>query len=124
MPRKRDGFVPSGDVAEAVALPGDRALTHHAAALPVQRSFTRLLHPARPGAIQSITKASPTQGQLRQWKRRLGRACKLAIASVVGKIGSARRLTGAGVRPQRFRSAGQKRIGCHRRVRREPRRKL
>ena len=28
MPRKRDGFVPLGDVTEAVALPGDRALTH------------------------------------------------------------------------------------------------
>ena len=27
MPRKRDGFVPLGDVAEAVALPGDHALT-------------------------------------------------------------------------------------------------
>ena len=28
MPRKRDGFVPLGDVAEAVSLPDDRALTH------------------------------------------------------------------------------------------------
>ena len=28
MLRKRDGFVSLGDVAEAVALPGDRALTH------------------------------------------------------------------------------------------------
>ena len=31
MPRKRDGFVPLGDVA-AVELSGDRALTHRAAA--------------------------------------------------------------------------------------------
>ena len=28
MPRKRDGFVPLGDVAEAVEFPSDRALTH------------------------------------------------------------------------------------------------
>ena len=42
MPRKRDGFVPLGDVAEAVALPGDRALTHRTAALPARRHFTRL----------------------------------------------------------------------------------
>ena len=41
MPRKRDGFVPLGDVAEAVALPSDRALTHRAA-LPTRRHFTRL----------------------------------------------------------------------------------
>ena len=40
MPRKRDGFVPLGDVAEAVALPGDRALTHSAAS--TRRHFTRL----------------------------------------------------------------------------------
>ena len=42
MPRKRDGFVPLGDVAEAVAFPGDRALTHRAAASPARRHFTRL----------------------------------------------------------------------------------
>ena len=30
MPRTRDGFVPLGDVSQAVALPGDRALTHRA----------------------------------------------------------------------------------------------
>ena len=40
MPRKRDGFVPLGAVAEAVALPGDRALTNRAAASPGH--FTRL----------------------------------------------------------------------------------
>ena len=38
MSNKRNGFVPLGDVAEAVALPGDRALTGGAAA----RRFTRL----------------------------------------------------------------------------------
>ena len=32
MPRKRDGFVPLGDVAEAVELPDGRALTHRSAA--------------------------------------------------------------------------------------------
>ena len=42
MPRKRDGFVPLGDVAEAVELPGDRALTHRAAAPQARRHFTRL----------------------------------------------------------------------------------
>ena len=42
MPRKRDGFVPLGDVAEAVKLPGDRALTNHAAAQTARRHFTRL----------------------------------------------------------------------------------
>ena len=41
MPRKRDGFVPLGDVAEAVALSGDRALTHRTAPSP-RRSFTLL----------------------------------------------------------------------------------
>ena len=42
MSRKRDGFVPLGDVAEAVKLPGDRALTNHAAAQTARRHFTRL----------------------------------------------------------------------------------
>ena len=43
MPRKQDGFVPLGDVAEAVTLPGDRALTHRDAAAPAaRRGFTRL----------------------------------------------------------------------------------
>ena len=43
MPRKQqDGFIPLGDVAEAVVLPGDRALTHRAAASPARRGFTKL----------------------------------------------------------------------------------
>ena len=42
MPRKRDGFVSLGDVAEAVTLPGDRALTHRADASPTRRHFTQL----------------------------------------------------------------------------------
>ena len=42
MTRTRDGFVPLGDVAEAVALPGDRALTYRAAATSAPRRFTRL----------------------------------------------------------------------------------
>ena len=42
MPRKRDGFIPLGDVSQAVALPGDRALTHRADASPARRPFTRL----------------------------------------------------------------------------------
>ena len=40
MPRKRDGFVPIGDVAGAVELPGDRALTP--AAPQTRHHFTRL----------------------------------------------------------------------------------
>ena len=42
MPRKRDGFVPLGDVAGAVELPGDHVLTHRAAAAPARRRFTKL----------------------------------------------------------------------------------
>ena len=42
MPRKRDGFVPLGDVAEAVKLPGDRALARRADTPPARRHFTRL----------------------------------------------------------------------------------
>ena len=42
MPCTRDGFVPLGDVSQAVALPGDRALTHRADASPARRPFTRL----------------------------------------------------------------------------------
>ena len=42
MPRKRNGFVPLGDVAEAVELPGDRALTHRAVTPPARRHFTQL----------------------------------------------------------------------------------
>ena len=42
MPRKRDGFVPLGDVAEAITLPGDRALTHRADASLTRRHFTQL----------------------------------------------------------------------------------
>ena len=42
MPRERGGFVPLSDVAGAVELPGDRALTHRAASSPARRHFTRL----------------------------------------------------------------------------------
>ena len=42
MPRKRDGFVPLGDVAGAVDLPGGRILTPRAAAPPALHHFTRL----------------------------------------------------------------------------------
>ncbi len=45
MPRERDGFIPLGDVTEAVELPGNRALTNRAAA----PSSATSLHPARPG---------------------------------------------------------------------------
>ena len=42
MSNKRNGFVPIGDVAEVVELPGDRALTHRAVAPQARRPFTRL----------------------------------------------------------------------------------
>ena len=42
MSRKRDEFIPLGDVAEAVELSAGRALTHRAAASPALRPFTRL----------------------------------------------------------------------------------
>ena len=40
MPHKRDGFVPLGDIAGGVELPGDRALTP--AAAQTWHHFTRL----------------------------------------------------------------------------------
>ena len=40
MPHKRDGFVPLGDIAGTVELPGDRALTP--AAPEARHHFTRL----------------------------------------------------------------------------------
>ena len=40
MPHKRDGFVPLGDIAGTVELPGDRALTP--AAPQARHHFTRL----------------------------------------------------------------------------------
>ena len=40
MPRKRNGFVPLGDIAGGVELPGDRALTP--AAAQTWHHFTRL----------------------------------------------------------------------------------
>ena len=42
MARKRDGFVPLGDVAGAVDLPGGRVLTHRAAAPQARHHFTTL----------------------------------------------------------------------------------
>ena len=42
MERKRDGFVPLGDVVDGLSLPGGRALTHRAAA-PLARHIPRLL---------------------------------------------------------------------------------
>ena len=42
MPRERDGFVPLGDVADAVELSGDRVLARRADTPPARRHFTRL----------------------------------------------------------------------------------
>ena len=42
MPRKRDGFIPLGDVAEAVELPGGHALASRAVAPQALHHFTRL----------------------------------------------------------------------------------
>ena len=46
MPHKRDGFVPLGDIAGTVELPGDRALTP--AAPEARHHFTRLDQIDRP----------------------------------------------------------------------------
>ena len=43
MSRKRDEFIPLGDVAEAVELSGDRALASRAVAPRARRHFTRLV---------------------------------------------------------------------------------
>ena len=42
MERKRDGFVPLGDVVDGLSLPGGRALTHRAAAPLARHHFTTL----------------------------------------------------------------------------------
>ena len=42
MERKQDGFVPIGDVADGLSLPGGRALTPHAATPQARRHFTTL----------------------------------------------------------------------------------
>ena len=41
-PQKRGGFVPIGDVADGLSLPGGRALTHRAATPQARHHFTRL----------------------------------------------------------------------------------
>ena len=58
MKRKRDGVVPLGDVAEAVELSGDRALTHRAAPAPAGRSFTRL------DQVTQLVNASEAEAEL------------------------------------------------------------
>ena len=58
MPRKREGFVPLSDVAEAVELSGDRALTHRAAAAPARRRFTKL------DQVTQLVRASEADAEL------------------------------------------------------------
>ena len=58
MPRKRDGFVPLGDVAGAVELPGDHVLTHRAAAAPARRRFTKL------DQVTQLVRASEADAEL------------------------------------------------------------
>ena len=41
-PQKRGGFVPIGEVADGLSLPGGRALTHRAATPQARHHFTRL----------------------------------------------------------------------------------
>ena len=64
MPRTRDGFVPLGDVSQAVALPGDRALTHRADASPARRPFTRL------DQVTQLVQASEADPEVGFWKTR------------------------------------------------------
>ena len=61
MPGKRDGFIPLGDVAEAVELPGGRTLTHRADAPPVRRHFTRLDQVAQ---LVGVSEADPELGYI------------------------------------------------------------
>ena len=55
---KRDGFVPLGDVAGAVELPGDHVLTHRAAAAPARRRFTKL------DQVTQLVRASEADAEL------------------------------------------------------------
>ena len=101
MKRKRDGFIPLGDGAEAVALPGDRALTHRTAAA-ARRRFTRPL--ANPSVHRARGKpAGPRRGSDRP-------ACWAATG--------ARPPTGAGARPPRTDGRGvESHTTAHRRGR-------
>ena len=40
--RKHDGFIPIGDMADGLSLPGGRALTHRAATPQARHHFTKL----------------------------------------------------------------------------------
>ena len=54
MPHKRDGFVPLGDIAGTVELPGDRALTPAAPeARPRCAQALRVTRPARCGTVST-----------------------------------------------------------------------
>ena len=98
MPRKRDGFVPIGDVAGAVELPGDRALTP--AAPQTRHHFTRfdqinqlvdaseadadLGFMARLLALCSLPRTNPKQRL--QYVRRNGPYALVMIAGGLNKL--------------------------------------
>ena len=61
MSRKRDEFIPLGDVAEAVELSGDRALASRAVAPRARRHFTRLDQVAQ---LVGVSEADPELGYI------------------------------------------------------------
>ena len=61
MSRKRDEFIPLGDVAEAVELSGDRALASRAVAPLARRHFTRLDQVAQ---LVGVSEADPELGSI------------------------------------------------------------
>ena len=61
MSRKRDEFIPLGDVAETVELSGDRALASRAVAPRARRHFTRLDQVAQ---LVGVSEADPELGSI------------------------------------------------------------
>ena len=71
MERKRDGFVPLGDVVDGLSLPGGRALTHRAAAPLVRHHFTTLQQ------VNQLVAASEADADLGFMARMLALCCSL-----------------------------------------------
>ena len=84
MPRKRDGFVPLGDVAGAVELPGDHVLTHRAAAAPARRRFTKL------DQVTQLVRASEADAELGYMARLLA-LCSLPRTNPANRLQYIRR---------------------------------
>ena len=83
-PSKRDGFVPLGDVAEAVELSGDRALARRADTPPARRHFTRL------DQVTQLVHASEADAELGYMARLLA-LCSLPRTSPGNRLQYVRR---------------------------------